>query len=157
MNCLFISRQGQKRYSSWHRSWTVCILFLFCFKLRHHKICCRNRRFYSWVTQSSCVCLTSDSSPILRITQHRKWQCILIESNQPNQWNLPVYSSLFHITTATYFGNYMPSSGSIWVPSELLVCWSDWVVDKLVCRSKIYVTACPVYMTGRHINLTPTH
>jgi hypothetical protein len=44
----------------------------------------------------------------------------------------------------TCFGNYMPSSGSIWVPSELLVCWSDWVVGHLVCSRKIYVTACRV-------------
>jgi hypothetical protein len=39
---------------------------------------------------------------------------------------------------ATCFGNYMPSSGSIWVPSESLVCWSDWVVGHLFVNQSHY-------------------
>jgi hypothetical protein len=58
-----------------------------------------------------------------------------------NQMHWVLCSFLFHITTPTCFGNYMPSSGRIWVPSELLVCWSDWVVGHIVCSRMIYVTA----------------
>jgi hypothetical protein len=60
-----------------------------------------------------------------------------------------LYSFMLHITAPTCFGNYMSSSGSIWVPSDLLVCWSDWVVGHLACSRMIYGTACGVYTTDR--------
>jgi hypothetical protein len=59
-------------------------------------------------------------------------------------------SFLFHITAPTCFGNYMQSSWSIWVHSELLLCWSDWVVGHLVCNRKSYVTACCVLICWPH-------
>jgi hypothetical protein len=59
-------------------------------------------------------------------------------------WDL--YSFLFHIRAPTCFENYIPSSGNIRVHSELLLCWSDWVVGHLVCSRMIYVTACRVFI-----------
>jgi hypothetical protein len=46
------------------------------------------------------------------------------------------------------FRQLIPSPGSVWVTSELFMCWSDWVVGYLVCsRMTYYVTACQQTVT----------